>query len=626
MKKLIKTATVFCIAAIGILSLMSCEGADLYKVVAPDWLADMELEEQEVTLVEVTPNPTTLGATDNSTAWWTVFTDDIKADSGMTYQVKFVNYGGNSNWKNFLIVLRNAAKDVEYAVLRSDNWGWTSADTDGANSDNYFMKKMESDSRDWGTWLKAMSMAKCTATIANYGNGKSDVKITMLGADNVTYTQEYTDIAVDKDDLYFCFTCEGSHLEFGDFDIEDSEPTAIALNGVPRKVLLGTSFEDAFANVSATVTFGEGVNKDVEISDLQMMALPDMSTLGTKSLVAVYNKTFLGNNCTTPVIAQVDFEVVDNLSSYTCLGDVNNTTAFWGAHSDMMKVAANETFVYSFTNYTDGLQNYHNFYVVLSKGDLTLGAAGEYGVLRADNFGWGTGYDACTHSGTQGDWAAWLKVMDESSVTVSVTNKGDGTADVRAIMVGNDGNTYTQDYIGVNTVDPDDFYCRLTVENCHLEFDDVVGAENNSTAFWGDHSDMIQIPAGKTYTRHFKNYTDGLQNYHNFYVVLSKGDLTLGAAGEYGVLRADNFGWGTGYDACTHSGTQGDWAAWLKVMDESSVTVSVTNKGDGTADVRAIMVGNDGNTYTQDYIGVNTVDPDDFYFRFTVENSHLIFE
>jgi hypothetical protein len=46
-----------------------------------------------------------------------------------------------------------------------------------------------------------------------------------------------------------------------------------------------------------------------------------------------------------------------------------------------------------------------------------------------------------------------------------------------------------------------------------------------------------------------------------------------------------------------------------------------------TADVRCVMLGNDGQTYTQDYIGLNTVtNPDDLYFHFTVDGSHLVFE
>jgi hypothetical protein len=60
-------------------------------------------------------------------------------------------------------------------------------------------------------------------------------------------------------------------------------------------------------------------------------------------------------------------------------------------------------------------------------------------------------------------------------------------------------------------------------------------------------------------------------------------------------------------------------------MDEAMVTVSVTNRG-GSADVKCIMVGNNGQTYTQDYIGIAPTDGDNLYFRFTVDGSHLVFE
>jgi hypothetical protein len=61
-------------------------------------------------------------------------------------------------------------------------------------------------------------------------------------------------------------------------------------------------------------------------------------------------------------------------------------------------------------------------------------------------------------------------------------------------------------------------------------------------------------------------------------------------------------------------------------MNGAKVTLTIANNGDGTVDIKAVMVGNDGNTYTQDYIGINTVDPDDLYFRFTVDGSYIVFE
>ena len=103
---------------------------------------------------------------------------------------------------------------------------------------------------------------------------------------------------------------------------------------------------------------------------------------------------------------------------------------------------------------------------------------------------------------------------------------------------------------------------------------------------------------------------------------------------EYGVLRADNWCWGTKFtdaeqDAhVTKIMEDGrDWATWLAAMDEAIVTVSVTNVGNGTANVKAVMLGNDGKTYTQEYKGLDTVtDPNNFFFHFTIDHSHLVFE
>ena len=42
--------------------------------------------------------------------------------------------------------------------------------------------------------------------------------------------------------------------------------------------------------------------------------------------------------------------------------------------------------------------------------------------------------------------------------------------------------------------------------------------------------------------------------------------------------------------------------------------------------MKAIMHGNNGVEYIQEYNGINTIDPDDFYARFTVDGSYLVFE
>ena len=149
-----------------------------------------------------------------------------------------------------------------------------------------------------------------------------------------------------------------------------------------------------------------------------------------------------------------------------------------------------------------------------------------------------------------------------------------------------------------------------------------VGATDNSTPFWGAHSENIKVNPGETFVSTFTNYTNGVSNWNNFVVVLCSAD----GATEYAVVRADNYGWGTGYAACTPSMEDGrDWATWLSAMDGATVYVSVTNKGT-SADVKCIMVGNDGLTYKQNYLGISPIEANNMRFRFTVEGGHLVFE
>ncbi len=636
MKYMRKLAMAFCAAALGMLTMTSCEGGDLYSVDSPDWLQEVidsinankgsDDEELEGMMEDVY----TIGATDFSTGWWAQFSKYYQINEGGVWHGLFnlnINPNASNTYKNFALILcndedRGAANYKEYGAIRFDNQPSGNSEW-GDYIDRSLVVSTLTFETDTDPGVEKLG-GRVVLTI-DRSNGGLIVKIS-----NGTVVKEYTqktplpNLNADASNttIRAFLVPEGSYINFlatdmepigGCTSAEDKLPLSMELKGAPRKVLQGTDLAAITANVTAVVQFEQGVSKTVTAQDLTFEAIPDVNSLGTKTLVAVYNKTYKGESC-NPVIGYAQFEVVDKM--YTCIGNADNSTPFWGAHSDNIKVGPKETFVSTFTNYTTGAANWNNFVVVLCSSD----GATEYAVVRADNYGWGNGYGACTPSGGQTDWAAWLAAMDGAKVTVYVTNNGDGTADVKTVMKGTDGNTYKQDYIGINTVDPDNFYFNFTVDGSHIEFDEVIGEENNSSPFWGAHSEMIQVPVGQTYTTRFKNFTNGAANWNNFCVVLTRQDNS-----EYAVVRADNYGWGDSYTACTPSGGQTDWAAWLAAMDEAMVTVSVTNNG-GSADVKCVMAGNDGQTYKQDYIGISPTDGDDLYFRFTIDGSHLIFE
>ena len=633
-----KIATVICSAALSLLTLTGCEGGDLFSINAPDWLsskadsiaAEKAKNQGDDVIEGMEEDVYTVGATDYSTGWWAQFSKYYQIPEGGKWIAQFnlnINPSASNTYKNFAMIITNdedrgAGNYKEYGAIRYDyqpsgnsEWG-DYIDRSLASSDLEF-------ATDTDTGVDKLG-GKVTLTIDRTNGG---LVVTMTnGVVTKTYNQTSALVNLNADasngTIRAFLVPEGSYISWlgstiepigGFTSKEDKQPLSMTLNGVPKKVLQGTEAADAFANVTATVQFEQGVSKEVAAKDLTFQAIPNMDQLGSKTLVAVYNKTYKGE-AANPIIAYASFQVVDKM--YTSIGATDNTTAFWGAHSENIKVGAKETFVSRFTNYTNGQNNWNNFCVVLCAADNS-----EYAVVRADNYGWGAGYEnnaALELSGGQSDWGAWLKAMDGAKVTTYVTNHGNGSADVKAVMVGNNGVTYTQEYKGIK-INSDDFYFRFTVDGSHLEFDDVVGAEDNSTAFWGAHSQDFNVPSGYTVSTRIKNFTNLQNNWNNFCVV-----LTSDGTNEYGVVRADNYGWGDSYGACTPSGGQSDWGAWLKAMDEAMVTVSVTNKG-GSADVKCVMAGSDGKTYKQDYIGISPISSD-LYFRFTVDGSHLIFE
>ena len=638
-----KIATAFCAAALGLMALTSCEGGDLFSINSPDWLSSKadsiaaeKAKNQGSDVIEgLEEDVYTIGATDFSTGWWAQFSKYYQIREGEKWIAQFnlnINPNATNTYKNFAMIIcndedRGAANYKEYGAIRYDyqpsgnsEWG-DYIDRSLASSDLEFGSDTDSGVDRLG--------GKVTLTVDRTNGG---LEVTMTNGNvTKTYIQKsaLTNLNADASNTTIrCFLVpEGSFINFlgstlepigGFTSREDKQPLSMTLNGVPKKVLLGTTAEEAFANVTATIQFEQEVSATVKAEELTFRTVPNMSSLGKKTLVAAYAKTYKGEAANAPVIGTAEFEVVDKM--YTSIGATDNSTPFWGAHSENIKVNPGETFVSYFTNYTNGQNNWNNFCVVLCAADNS-----EYAVVRADNYGWGAGYEnnpGLVLSGGQSDWGAWLSAMDGAKVTTYVTNNGNGTADVKAVMVGNDGVTYEQYYNGI-LINSNDFYFRFTVDGCHLEFDTVIGAEDNSTAFWGAHSEVINVPVGKTYTTRFKNFTNLQNNWNNFCVVLTRADNS-----EYGVVRADNYGWGASYENNPNlilSGGQSDWATWLSAMDDAMVTVSVTNKG-GSADVKCVMIGNDGMTYYQDYMGISPIDGDDLYFHMTVDGCHLVFE
>ena len=563
MKHLNKLASVFCMAAMGLTALTGCEGSDMFSVNGPDWLSEkIDSIANSNKGTAPTISPTTLGATDNSDAWWTSHLDaDIKIESNKSYSTTFTNYtSGGNNWNNYVVVLRKADK-TEYAVMRSDDYCW--GDAVGGNG-GPLITHSNSASDDWGAWLAQMNGAKVTVTVTNYGDNTADVVAEVTGTEGLTSTQKYLGIPVESADLYLDFTTDGCHYVFDKAemdvaDVKDQQPESMELIDVPAEVDKGTSVKDFTSTLKAKVTYADGAVKEVAASDLEFIVVPDMETVGEKYVVATLNKTLLGKAADKTISANAKFSVVAGIKSITITKAPSRTKYYF--YNSAALEGVDHTLAFDPTGMEVTATYVEGDPAVLDNSTLT------FSKIPAT---------AGTHQ-----------------VTITTENGKKTTVDV----------TVAESAVKAVTMSPS-----------------VLGAEDNST-LWAapTYTEFEKIALGQTAVIKFTNYSNLVGNWNNFLAVLRSGDA------EQTVLRADNWGWGAGYEASDKSGGQANWETWLAAMNGAQVTAYFTNCGNGTVDAQFIMVGTDGNTYNQYYLGLNNFDPSDVQVGFSVDGSHLNF-
>ena len=585
MKHFYKITFFCCAAALWMLALASCEGGELYDVNAPEWISDkiQEIEDskkepEDEILEGMQEDVYTIGNTDFTSGFWTAFSKYYVVPDGEKWNAVFnlnINPVDNTYYKNFALIItndvdRDSEEYTEYGAIRFDvtnspetyNSQWGDYIDFQYISDTLLLDPV--DNKDENVQKLG---GKVTLTVDRTSKNAFTVKMTN-GVATKTYAQPNKEPNLNADASNTNIRCflvpEGSYIDFLQTNIvpvggltsaADKNPVSMVLQNVPAQISLGTSLEEAMTNISAIVTFEEGVTKTVTASELSFSAIPDINQTGDKTLVAVYNKTFKGENCDKPIVANASFKVVGVLQSISITTAPSRTKPYYYTSEDAKSCTMpfDPTGMVVTGTYSDGSS------VVIDNAKLSFSAI----------------------PAKAGSQPVTITAGENITATVNVT-------------------------VSEATV----------VKNST----DMIGTEDNSTAFWGAHSDDFNVPAGQTKSITFTNYSSLSDNWNNFVVILRKADLT-----EYAVVRADNYGWGTGYGACTPNGTQGDWATWLAGMNGAKVTVYVTNCGDGTADVQAVMQGTDDAISTQCYWGINTIDANDLNFALTVDGCHLVF-
>jgi hypothetical protein len=581
MKHLNKIASAFCAAALGMLALTSCEGGDLYKMDAPDWIAgkvdSIKQANTPEELVGMMDDYYPIGETDFTASFWTLGKTYV-VPAGKKWNAEFtltVN-PDNKYYKNFYIVLNSADMGTEYGVIRFDN--------------------DPSKNSEWGSHIDR------SLVVANFGNasGTDDIdpsvlnmngKITLtverqdggiyINFTNGTLSKSYIqntpfpDAATSSQDICCRIGVEGSFVQFLTTNIEpiggctskeDKQPVSMLLKNVPSEIQQGIALEEAMKNVTAVVTYEQDVIKEVTADQLVFNSIPDISDPGKKTLVVMYAKTTNGAAAAKPIMASAEIEVVPSADKMTSL---------------VLKSAPKRTSYYYYNS--AAVSDVKDRTLVFDREGLELTATYEGGYTTSYNLD-SLEYSAIkAQAGTQ---AVTLKAKNGKTVTVNVT-------------------------------------VAESALKLHKMAEKDLGTEDCTAGWWSAFTKDVKVPAGETYQVDFTNYSSLANNWNNFVVILRNTNLQ-----EYGVYRADNYAWR--YDinpvpGAIYSGGQKDWAAWLAAMDGAKCTVYITNCNNGTADIQIVMKGTDGNTYYQYYLGSNAIDPNDLNFSFTVDGSYLVF-
>ena len=592
MKRLNKLAAVFCVAAMALTAMTGCEGSDMFSVNSPDWLSEKidsiekANQSKEEVLVGMNEDVYTVGSTDFSSAFWTSFSKYYVVQDNQKWNAVFnlnINPSATNTYNNFVLIITNDVDRggtgyTEYGAIRFDNQPSGNSEW-GDHIERKYVQSNLTFETDKDKGVEKLG-GKVTLTVDRSRVDTFMVKITN-GTVTKTYIQPSKIANLNADESNTNIRCflvpEGSFIDFQQSNVEpiggytsaqDKAPVSMVLNNVPAEVDENTPLEKAMENVSATVTFEEGITKVIPAKELYFSAINDMDVSGTKNLIVIYNKTFKGENASTPIVAQKTFEVVPAIKA-------------------LHIVSAPKRLTYKYYE-AAGITNPASAVFPVDTKGLTVQATYLNGVTRDITL------DKLVIS------AVPMKA-GKQAVTVTAKNGVKTTFDV------------TVEKHAATFVTPSPA---------------ILGAEDCTTGWWDAHLDAdVKVPAGETRAFSFTNL-GGAANWNNYVVVLRNAALAeyvVVRSDNYG-WTGDNSG-PYGWKNCTAGSTgAADRATWLAGMNGAKVVVYVTNNNNGTADVLAITTGTDGKVNTQYYYGIDGVDANDLFVDFTVDSSCLKFD
>lgn len=309
------------------LSLVGCEEVDIYAVDSPsdlqariDSIAAQNAERSgDTTNLDIATR--IVGAEDNSAAFWTVWSDYFTIPINKRLVLEFVNYGsGVNDWNNWVVVTANSIRDAntdegddpyaEHFAFRADAEGWSAGNTNfdaGLISHNLPVEPiaLNDDPEAKAAFLETMEGASVTLEIDFSATGIIFLNARSVGTNGEEIILSYNQTSdlgdgVIPDEINSFLVCDGSHFEMKRAylipsqitEIEDANAVSISIEGAPDFVEIGN--ENFWGDATATVTYADGSSSEVDSVDLAFNVIPDMSTIGQKTVSVAYSKTKQG--------------------------------------------------------------------------------------------------------------------------------------------------------------------------------------------------------------------------------------------------------------------------------------------------------------------------------------------
>lgn len=257
-----------------------------------DSLAALQGDKQSIEITKAI-----VGAEDCSTGWDGDVSQDFTIPVKKKLNLVFINNGSMANnWNNWNLRVKDAS-GAEVFLLRSDNYALVSNDPNAAPTID--IPDIPEGADFWAYFIEKMNGARVVMTIDHSMAGQAIVEVVATATDGAVIMNHYTHSVSATEDINACLVCDASWFKIEEAyltpsdvaEVFDENAVSISVTGTPAAIEVGTT--DFWGKGVATVTFADGTIAPADTADITFV-VPDLSTVGPKTILYSYSKTKLG--------------------------------------------------------------------------------------------------------------------------------------------------------------------------------------------------------------------------------------------------------------------------------------------------------------------------------------------